>query len=298
MRITGQDLDIATVPRVYIGNVECVIDADTYMPRTDKIECRTSPAPVAPWVGPIIRVILDKAERTLAVSYTYVADPSIESVQPLTATQSGGRILHVRGTNLDAVAEPKVYLIDPAALRRDDVNDTQALPPLASMFGNCKAKNSSYMSCESPTLLPLHTSTRRRKRSLQDYAQWPIGFLMDGVLTVRNLGADMSMTIVPDPQVSRFDNDKFLYGADDTPLILHGTNLDMAYAISEVRVHIAGSPCAVVSLSRTQLQCRPPQTRPNGDKLTVTVSFGANIKQELGRLLYATNADDVAEYKR
>jgi plexin A len=304
--IRGDHLDTSAQPRIWLGTIPCLRENGAIVKETE-IKCWTSSSPVAPWTADQVIVQLDNANRTLRTAFEYTPDPTIESINPLVAIQSGGRQLRVYGTNFDTIAEPKIFLIDPIQLRERDntIASTSTLPPLASDLAMCTVLNASTMLCQSPSLRSRTMQQRQRRAAtvtydvtfeLAQYPRWPIGFVMDGVKSVQHLSDYMQMTVVPDPDIFPFTNGKRLYrGVDNEPIVFDGRNLALATSLREVNVTIGGQVCALTALTSNQLACVPPTQRPF--TTDVVISIG-NARYELGRLLYATSPSDVGEIER
>lgn len=84
---------------------------------------------------------------------------------------------------MDSVLNPKIFFLS--------TSDTEEI---LSEMGRCHVQNATLMFCVTPRIiLPPNISPLT-------YSRWPVGFLMDGVKSVRNLRERIQVTIVPDPQ--------------------------------------------------------------------------------------------------
>lgn len=221
------------------------------------------------------------------------------------------------------------------------------LPPLASNFGECSIQSDEVMFCKSPRLLPVFGGTsarlvrRRQKRrspsarairmqpvedystpeDIGQYPKWPIGFRMDAVGQIRNLGKYYQLTVTPDPEFEAFplngrryfsgrdiehdisDKDDNVIGQSSqrmiqkprptAPLLLFGKRLNLAADIDEVTVWIGEHGfCNVTGLSQTHVSCVP---QPPIQSDTVIVTIG-QLQFSLGKLkVFHGNEEDFVD---
>lgn len=281
---------------------------------SSRLICLTSRSPRAQLTVDTVTVRIDSLNRTLNAKFTFTADPRVTGLRPRASINSGGRALAVTGTDLHSIQSPKLYLIDPIQLREQQKLEggtaDGAVLPLASDLGDCSAVNATFMWCDSPKML---AGVRKRRSpdqvdngapvDLTLYPQWPIGFKMDAVESVANLGDQFQLTVVPDPSLKRFLDGRKLYrGNGDEPLVLEGDRLTLAATVDDVRVFIGRQQCNITAIVPRQLVCIPPARQPLGTDLEgrpledarpmVTVLIG-NLRFELGQLAYET-ADGLA----
>lgn len=101
---------------------------------------------------------------------------------------------------------------------------------LASELSKCHILNSTQMMCKSPHVVKSNTGTSNR----HSFNRYPIGFAMDGVKEVRNLGRQHQLTTVPDPQLAPFKGVKTLTLGQ--PLAIEGKHLELAATANEYNV--------------------------------------------------------------
>ncbi|KAK3101853.1 hypothetical protein FSP39_006810 [Pinctada imbricata] len=223
--------------------------------------------------------------ETTGVMFQYVLDPTILSIQPQESFRSGGRRLTVQGTNLDAVDTPKIF----AWVQQNGVTDK-------TTESDCTLHNDTTMFCPSPTI-PVQGESQtqpsvnliRLKRSVNMLTA-EIGFIMDGVLSVRNLSGDFPLTYYTDPIVTPFKDEKdgseikkkgdvlIISGVDltvaasrsdvrviDMFLCFQGVDLTRAASRSDVRVNVGNAQCNVTNLAEDKIYCDPPTRRPTDD---------------------------------
>jgi plexin A len=119
-----------------------------------------------------------------------------------------------------------------------------------------------------------------------------VGFEMDGVESVRNLGSRIQLTTVPDPQISVFTGVR--QQAVDQPLMLEGVYLSQAAELEEYMVTVGTELCRVFILDANRLLCHLPETLPKatddmGNPMKdgyplVVVRIGSSIRLEIGPL--------------
>uniref|UniRef100_A0A914WT31 Sema domain-containing protein n=1 Tax=Plectus sambesii TaxID=2011161 RepID=A0A914WT31_9BILA len=307
LTIHGTGLDVGGVVKAFVGQLPCrVIDEEI---TADHIVCITA-ASSKPHTLDQVVVQIDGANRTLRTRFEYLHDPVVTSVTPLASFQSGGRLLLVRGANLQATLRPKIYLIDPVRLREASTSGdkpSNGLPPLASELGECTPENATVMWCRSPRIDQRARARRgvhqaeallrgTEQADLSSYPRWPLGFQMDGVSSVANLGDLFQLTIVPDPEFFSFNKGAKVYRGDgEEPLVLDGQYLSLAAAPLDVQVFVGAERCNVTVVAMRQLVCKPPRVQPiatddkgqpvGGNRPMVVVLVGA-MRFELGLLAY------------
>ncbi|XP_053671423.1 LOW QUALITY PROTEIN: plexin-B [Anopheles nili] len=366
LAIIGRHLNVGTAAVAYLDDYECRINRT--QASSSRLTCVTSAARSPEHIR-VLTLRIDGANRTLSCSvsgsgsgangeqrgrgsgykpagtyhsryetcsvYNYTVDPKIMQIKPLKSFLSGGRMMTVHGTNLDAIQLPEieVYLNDERLNR-----------------STCAVLNSNQMECPSPSVREAwamlqhqqlllrnnsvasgdYTSAnahrvRVRRRTLgfdptaaaaatiridahdatisvfthQLQLLLQINFLMDSVLSVRNLPKHFqnlrsSIVYVEDPVYQPFPNTVKLYKGDT--LVIEGEHLNAASDESDVNVTIGMAQCNVTSLAPTQLVCSPPLEQPaptdeNGvptakDLPLVVVRVGRNLRFPIGFIKY------------
>lgn len=145
-----------------------------------------------------------------------------------------------------------------------------------STLSSCQIINSTEMECESPrVLLQSHLFVLKNLFVLclnksnffrhSSFSRWTVGFIMDGVESVRNLGSHVQLTTVPDPQFSAFTGVRQQHVGQ--PLMLEGRFLSLAADIDDFVVTIGTERCSVFILDTNRLLCRLPekQVAPTDD---------------------------------
>ncbi|CAD5226439.1 unnamed protein product [Bursaphelenchus xylophilus] len=280
LRIHGENLDVGAMVNVSVDRIPCKVIPEERS--KNQIMCLTGRSPTA-YTAETIRLQVDETIRILNAEFEYRPDPTVVSVDPLVAFESGGRLLTVKGTNFDSVLEAKIFLVSSSS-----AFETSIVSDLAA----CQIQNSTEMTCESPRLSYnlLNPEVGHARRA---FNKFPVGFHMDGVEDVRNLGRLFSLMTVSDPQFASFKGVKTL--SLGHPLVIEGKHLTMAAKPDEYTVTIGTVKCPVIVLESHQLVCRtpevlPPQTDDQGTPLNdgrslVVVRFGSGrIRAEIGPL--------------
>ncbi|XP_066956195.1 plexin-B-like isoform X2 [Macrobrachium rosenbergii] len=259
-----------------------------------------------------LKVTVDSASRVLETPFTYTPDPKVLELKPLRSPWSGGRLLTVHGTHLDAIQAPKITVL----LHDRILNSSE-----------CRVLAPGQMECPSPPVdryvlfailrerrhaIPpeahvataeartSHKVSRSPRQNYGDSFSLDVGFIMDNVQTVRNLkhvlpsSARASLLYVLDPTYKKFPNSIKLYKGDT--LVIEGENLNLASDESDVNVTIGTQKCNVTSLALTQLVCTPPEHQPpptdelgrstDVDLPLVVVKMGQNLRYPIGHLRY------------
>lgn len=240
--IHGDNLHAGRNISVHLDNLPCeVVRGGEETGKEGQITCLTTASP-RPYTITAIRVQVDSAVRLLhGAKFTYRTDPVVTSIQPAVAFESGGRVLTITGSNFDSLLTAKIYLL---------FTDPQTTE-MVSHLGQCQIINATAMSCLSPKLrLPSEQAERT------SYGRWPVGFVMDGVEGVRNLGRRLQLATVPNPQFQPFTGVKL--HQIDQPLVIHGTHLSQAADVEDYEVTIGTAVCRVFVVDSGQLLCHPP----------------------------------------
>ncbi|XP_050079957.1 plexin-B [Anopheles maculipalpis] len=385
LSIIGKHLNVGTAAVAYLDDYECRINRT--QASSSRLTCVTSAARSPEHIR-VLTLRIDGANRTLACStsggsnaspgervrgssygaagtyhsryetcsvYNYTVDPKIMQIKPLKSFLSGGRMMTVHGTNLDAIQQPEieVYLNDERLNRSTctvlnsnqmecpspSVRDAWAMlqqqqsllrnltaspsgdyspprmlsgfvsadgrsvpiqqqPPTASMpmllpSQYSLTSTSGPLVTASAPLSPFHPSEQQLQLLLQ------INFLMDSVLSVRNLPKHFQnlrsgIVYVEDPVYQPFPNTVKMYKGDT--LVIEGEHLNSASDETDVNVTIGMAQCNVTSLAPTQLVCTPPLEQPaptdeNGvptvkDLPLVVVRVGRNLRFPIGFIKY------------
>uniref|UniRef100_A0A6A7FXH8 Plexin-B-like n=5 Tax=Hirondellea gigas TaxID=1518452 RepID=A0A6A7FXH8_9CRUS len=261
-----------------------------------------------------LTVTIDNAVRMMRRPFTYTPDPSVQELKPLRSPWSGGRIITVHGSYLDAVQTPQITVL----FHERVLNSS-----------TCKVVSPSLMECPSPpvdrnviiALLRDRRSSeaevvsdsysqldvdiisrnlRSPRQNIGNSLALDVGFIMDNVASVRNLrhvmpsSLRMALVYVLDPLYRKFPNSIKLYKGDT--LVIEGENLNLASDETDVNVTIGSRQCNVTSLALSQLVCNPPESQPSPTDETgrptqsglplVVVRVGSNLRYDIGLLRY------------
>lgn len=124
-----------------------------------------------------------------------------------------------------------MFLLETSSALLTDSKFDSITSDLISELGNCHILNSTQMKCQTPRLTLPPTL-----RESSVYGRWSVGFYMDGVKSVRNLGHRVQLTTVPDPQFSAFKGVKSQPA--DQPLLIEGNYLSQAAVAEDYTVKI------------------------------------------------------------
>jgi len=275
--IEGVNLNIGSSIQVFLDNLKCRVNLSQVS--STRITCVTSPAHAPGKVKKLI-VVIDDATRSLALPYTYKADPTILEVKPKWSFLSGGRVLTVHGSNLNTVDQPYITALDDRGI--------------AVSRSPCHVITSQRMDCPSPAIVSaaqLAGPMQEGQARLQDRGKITpvrVGFEMDSVKSVLNLKREKSEILyVEDPIYYNFKHNEKNYKGEG--LVIEGYNLNLASDESDLDVRIGEGRCNVTSLTATQMLCIPPITPPKpltSNHPEVVVYVGKNLKFEIGLLRY------------
>ncbi|CAN7983633.1 unnamed protein product, partial [Ixodes pacificus] len=303
--LNGTNLNVGSHVSVHLDDIVCHVERS--LASSSQISCRTSRSPFPSYQVSQLTLRIDGANLTLANPFFYTQDPSLHRIQPLKSFLSGGRHIHIYGTNLTSIQQPRMAVFN--SLRQ--INET-----------SCHVLNASVMVCPSPAVvirtsgsgnydaddeadvMPQAIARGQYQRNAfeeeLDAVRLRIGFIMDDVLSVQELSKfypdiDSDLTYVSDPRFFPFDNDGVkLYKGES--LVIEGESLRLASTEFEVNVTIGTRPCNLTSLTMSQLVCTPPEVQPPGtdeighrtesDLPVVVVRVGNNLRYEVGYLRY------------
>ncbi|VDO62153.1 unnamed protein product [Heligmosomoides polygyrus] len=263
---------------------------------TSSMTCVVSRA-AAPTKLARITATIDGATMKVPGAFEFRPDPTISSVYPLVTFKSGGRMVSVEGSNFDAVLTARMFFVSSTS------------PPfeIVSKMSNCQIQNATFMFCLTPEVLPgphARSSYSRLVPLLLGFGReqagfyrraerFPLGFAMDNVTLVRNLGHRIQMRVVPDPEFAPFKGIRIHQG--DQPLILDGSHLNEAAEPQDYKIFVGSERCYVTLVDSRQLVCNGPSAQPDatdekgqpivGGLPLVSVTVG-RLRSELGLIEY------------
>lgn len=141
LSVQGRHLNIGSSITAYLDDYECAINVT--QASSSVVTCVSSASRTTESIRRLT-LSIDAANRTYSCGselnrcsiFNYTADPRIMQIKPLKSFASGGRMVTVHGTNLDAIQKPEieVYLSDNTRVNKS----------------TCFVINSSQMECPSP----------------------------------------------------------------------------------------------------------------------------------------------------
>nr|XP_045584269.1 plexin-B-like [Procambarus clarkii] len=320
LSITGHFLNVGSHVSAKLDDLPCLVNKT--QSSSHRLVCVTSraAAPAGDGSGEgeglprtvrTLTVTVDGAKRTLNSPFTYTPDPQVLELKPRRSPWSGGRMLTVHGTQLDAIQAPRItvfyeekFLNSSACrvLRHDQMEcpsppvDRTVLMALLRERRNAQEDDTSNPRAQGRVS---HKVSRSPRQNYGDSITLDVGFIMDNVASVRNLKhvlstSASSLVYVLDPTYKKFPNAIKLYKGDT--LVIEGENLNLASDESDVNVTIGTRQCNVTSLALTQLVCTPPEAQPpptdelghstEDDLPLVVVRMGQNLRFPIGYLRY------------
>ena len=164
LAITGHFLNIGTKITAMLDDIPCRVNKT--QSSSQRLVCITSSSNTQKEKQPhkisLLTVTIDNAVRMLRNPFTYTPDPRVLELKPLASPFSGGRIITVHGSYLDAVQSPKITVFYKETILNSSV---------------CQVVSPSLMECPSP---PVDEATvrklmRSRRSANQEYLQTPEG---------------------------------------------------------------------------------------------------------------------------
>jgi len=270
LTITGEHLDTGADIRLLLDDdLECL----PHLISPDVVLCNT-PNNTETNYYDSITMQFDTTLKTLPGGFfEYLSDPTITSISPLSSFTSGGRQITVKGNNLGAVVQPKMFLW---------------MNGVRSENANCNVTERSgepILLCPAPNITLFASYNRVRRATIVS----EVGFVMDGVAAVQDLGSyftnlDSTFEVFADPVYYPFEDEYRVYKGDD--FVLSGDRLNLACSDSEVLVEIGDETCKVKSLSETNLVCEPPKEQPSNPPGVSGSSALPLVKVTVGNLVF------------
>ncbi|XP_033645766.1 plexin-B-like [Asterias rubens] len=254
--IKGTSLDAGSVIVAHIGDLLCVIERDKV--NDNNMTCLTSGALETGEKD--FTVLFDGSERNTSMMYKYEIDPTVGKVVPSKSVLAGGRVVKVNGTNLHIIQKPQILItVDEEELR-----------------GDCTVMSETSMSCITPAVqLPNSSQTdspTRRRRAAEDGVNVTTGFIMDGVVGLRNWCSDQTagctpMEYVQNPVYYGFDHPSYGYTdgtgiKDGSKLQVRGNGINYAITSEEITVYVGDKQCTRISIGEANLFCDLPEDQP------------------------------------
>ncbi|XP_073086650.1 plexin-B1 isoform X2 [Manis javanica] len=287
--LTGRLEDI----RVVVGDQPCCLLPE---PRAERLQCETGPQhtpavlPVAVWFGAV--------EQRLHSQFQYTADPNVTSAGPTKSFVSGGRVVRVRGQNLDVVQTPRMRVAVQALQPSEGQEQRRRVEPeaacsLGACSGGrhfeepCLVASSRLITCPTPALPGLPTDPWVR-----------VEFIFDNLVFDFTTLSPTPFSYEADPTLQPLnpeDPTRPFRHKPGSVLSVEGDNLDLAMSKEEVLAMIGVGPCVVKTLTRHHLYCEPPEEQPLAQHHPLqgapdplpefTVDMG-NLHFSLGRVQY------------
>ncbi|KAJ8046456.1 Plexin-B [Holothuria leucospilota] len=283
VEIMGQDLDTGRHAEVSFGDVPCLLLSSR---TADNITCKTEAAKSI--FTSKLNVTFDKTESKTSRNYfLFDADPTVTSIEPQKTIMSGGTYLTVTGRRFHLIQGPQI------------VATTQEG---SETFENCLTIIDTELQCLSPKLYQGTSSKRLQMESTPEQTDVGIGFLLDGVISLKNWTEDNDITFhyFADPTYEPFSNDEIFFHQGFQEFIqIMGENINVATSEEDVTVYIGREECKITVFDEDQIYCTPPAQQPAaGDKdgnrtdrglPFVVVMHGRNLKFNLGYLRYTSD---------
>ncbi|XP_013419565.1 hepatocyte growth factor receptor-like [Lingula anatina] len=193
---------------------------------------------------------------------------------------SGGRMLTVTGKNFDSVQQPRMFVWNGKIT--SETTYCLHIPEMSSTTLTCPSPRAPKGI--HPTLQDTSGSLRLKRQS-DSITIAKIGFIMDGVIAVRNLtNIISSLQYVVDPLFQDLTSDgSSVKYQSNASLVIRGHYLNIAASEADVTVLIGGHKCDVTGLAPNFLVCIPPHF-DYGDK-QVLIRMG-NLLYQVGHLNY------------
>nr|XP_023691614.1 plexin-B3-like [Paramormyrops kingsleyae]XP_023691615.1 plexin-B3-like [Paramormyrops kingsleyae]XP_023691616.1 plexin-B3-like [Paramormyrops kingsleyae]XP_023691617.1 plexin-B3-like [Paramormyrops kingsleyae]XP_023691618.1 plexin-B3-like [Paramormyrops kingsleyae]XP_023691619.1 plexin-B3-like [Paramormyrops kingsleyae] len=253
--LTGQRGDLAA----YVGLHPCYIVEEV---NDTQVVCRTNPVNLTAELE--VRLLFGKAERILRdPPFGYMADPVLTDATPVESFYGGGRVIRVKGKNLDVVQKPFMSVgVEPgddwSAQRRQFSLLTarayrDASGSVSKIREACTDVSPDQMTCFTPPI----------PRGLRVTGVW---FELDNVKVEFASIVGKPFKYHPDPVLRRLNHDtpEQLYHFKPGGVIaVEGEGLTLAMTREEVVAWVGLGKCDIKTLDSTHLYCEPPENQPD-----------------------------------
>uniref|UniRef100_A0A3B5ADW1 Plexin-B1 n=1 Tax=Stegastes partitus TaxID=144197 RepID=A0A3B5ADW1_9TELE len=293
--LTGRPLDLT----VTVGGVPCSMVSEV---QNSSVQCVTGSSNKTG--DHRVTLHYGSSQRHLhAAGYRYTHNPNITHASPAKSFLDGGRLISVKGHNLDVVQEPRmVVTVSPfESIAQNKRKNRSVLETLSALSNRCvgrhrgghftercEVNSSSLILCRSPMV---------------DSSVWgsrvTVEFLLDNLRFDFSRLTSQHFIYEPNPILRPLNQQDPLKAYRYNPgsfIQLEGENLDLAITKDEVVVLVGEGVCAVKTLTRNHLYCEPPPQQPapgpNGKKREgsdnlpeFTVQMGS-LNFSLGKVQY------------
>ena len=163
LSISGRFLNVGSYVSAHLDDLECAINKTQssshrlvcITPRATHLLSSGIESAKDPMKIKTLTVTVDGAKRHLAMPFEYTADPVILELKPLRSPWSGGRLLTVHGTHLNAIQAPRITVL----FHDRELNSS-----------GCRVLTPSQMECPSPTVdMKAMRDLHREHRSVSIY---------------------------------------------------------------------------------------------------------------------------------
>lgn len=143
LSVSGHSLNVGSNISATLDDLPCEVNKT--QSSSQRLVCITSRAGVSAstdvstshslkYISSLV-VTIDNAQRVLPLPFTYTPDPRVLELKPLRSPWSGGRMITVHGSYLDAVQSPQITIL----LHETVLNSS-----------TCRVVSASLMECPSP----------------------------------------------------------------------------------------------------------------------------------------------------
>ncbi|XP_023376420.1 plexin-B3 [Pteropus vampyrus] len=261
----------------------------------EAIVCHTMPQ-----AGPgeaVVRVVFGHAQRTLlAIPFRYTANPQLLAAEPSVSFRGGGRLIRVRGKDLDVVRRPllSVWLEataeTTAGTESQDLRSSCGAP--ASAPQACVQLEGGLLQCSTVCSINSSNLLLCLSPAVPDGARpQRVFFTLDNVhVDFASASGGQDFQYQPNPRLAPLSREGPALLKSGNVLDVEGEGLNLGISKEEVRVHIGDSECLVKTLTLTHLYCEPPPRAPqpaNGSStLPQFVVQMGNLRLALGPVQY------------
>ncbi|XP_068132552.1 hepatocyte growth factor receptor-like [Hyperolius riggenbachi] len=220
LTLKGHYLDSGKDRKVLIGEDVCTIKSVS----STAIECYTPGQRIASYP---VTLKIDGARRKASTNFTYKEDPSIFKIHPAKSFLSGGSTITAQGTNLNAVASPRMVI--------------QLSEPHKQYNMNCTHRSTSELVCGStPSLEEL---------KLRPPIVTLAFFIFDGVTS-----ATSTFTFVNDPVFKPMDTPLVISMGNKNILEIKGDHIDSEAVRGEV-LKVGNKSCEIINSKSDLVSC-------------------------------------------
>jgi len=247
------------------------------------IGCITRPSRSSVQSGLIQMTLIDKRIIFSNKKYSYLENPTIQSINRLSALNSGGAKIKVLGTKLNSVARPSLLF---------HKKSNRGMKDFTPIEKSCLVMSGELIECFVDTWNEEKTI---RKRSLNEIisTEYDIGLNLDGVDDYKNLTSLAEefccFNFFPVPVFKKFSDNPFYITHPHYPICIEGYNLTTGLLKEDVKIKAGNCLADAIAIYDNCLEMVLCENLEENKAFQVSITIGT-FDFEVGSI-YITNME-------